>query len=314
MCLIISADKKQPIPPYILESAAQKNSDGWGAIWHEAGKTRVKRSLDMSKLHKFAKIIEKFPRVIHLRMATHGTANLANCHPFQIRDGLYFVHNGVMNEYGTLKDDKSDTAIFNETIIKPLARMYSGDDLLTEVWFRHAMEKFAGTSQRFAFMDKNGQMLRVGSWTQHKGLWLSNSYSWTCPYDSARNSIGDFYGNWRSNLGNTTTQKPYEKPTIYDYRKTKHYEDLWRTNVKKALAQIEQEEEEEEVGKQESGENDFEVEFTPEVQEIIDAAVENADSPEEFGFEDLKALPTQDLAEALANSPEFCAQIIKNAR
>lgn len=309
MCLIITADPKQPIPDYVINSAALKNPDGWGIIWHENGKTKVKRSLDMSKLLKFSKSLEKYPRVVHLRMATHGTVNLVNCHPFKVRENLFFAHNGVMSEYGCLKDDKSDTSVFNETIVRPLAEMYSGSEILNEVWFRHAMEKFAGQSQRFAFMDDRGSVLRVGPWQQHKGVWVSNNYAWSYPYEQGgiRRTIQNFYS------GND--YKPVNRNVdIYDYRKSKDYDDFWKKSVNEVMG-IQDEEAEDKSPKLLTGESadGIVVEFSPEVEELIVTAIEES-SEAEFSFTDLQALPENDLTEALSNSPDFCAKIIKNAK
>lgn len=318
MCLIIHAGRKETIPDYVVTSAIQKNKDGWGVMWFEEGQMKVRRSLKMNSLPKFLKKIEKYERVIHLRMATHGTINQQNCHPFQVREGLYFAHNGVMSEYGTLKDDKSDTVVFNETIIKPMAELYTGEDILGEPWFRHTMEKFAGTSQRFAFMDSLGRVLRVGPWNQHKGIWLSNSYAWSYPYESnysTRRNIDHFYDYTKSSSSSSSRG---QNVSIYDYRKSKEYQNFWKENVERQLEAM-GEKKLLSAGSTESLENNQEIEVDVElVQDIVDSLANvdalNDEASGEFNLFDLQAMPTTDIAHAIENSPAYIADLIKNAK
>jgi len=223
MCLIIDAPAKATIPDYIISTAIPRNNDGWGAIWHRDGVTHAKRSLDMSQLPKFLRSIQNYNRLIHLRLKTHGVVNIDNCHPFRVADGLYFMHNGIMAEFDSVQPNLSDTAEFVRAILKPAVEGRNPMTILDEFWFRNMLDKYAGTSQRFAIMDARGHIHRSGSWTKHSsGVLLSNTYAW-----------GEVIYS-KGNYGSTSFHKRTRQHTApTEWRNAKDFDGFWAEQVDK---------------------------------------------------------------------------------
>ena len=127
-------------------------------------------------INLFTTIIgSKSPFLLDFRLATHGLEEgTFNVHPFTIRQGLVFAHNGIINDVAYDKK-LSDTQVFNRDILKYLKKSFLKDDVLVTL-----IEGFLGTSKLvFLDKDKSYKILNedAGSW--NKGVWYSNtSYSY----------------------------------------------------------------------------------------------------------------------------------------
>jgi hypothetical protein len=194
MCVIIVKEPGVTVPFDKLKSACIVNPDGWGAIVSDRGKAEVMRVFDPkgNSPDDIAKTLEQakdLPLALHLRYATHGSKSVENCHPFDVmlpaKDGKHIVlmHNGTMSRFGgKVGDPRSDTAIFNETIVKRLVEdavfrfgdEWNGDDFIAQV-----LGDYAGSNNKLVLFDEKGNHLIVNksAGVQFPGYWASNDYS-----------------------------------------------------------------------------------------------------------------------------------------
>ena len=122
MCLLILQEKKATISENNLKNAYQNNADGVGYSYIVGEKMITK------KFRKYKKFLtnynydinsygNKSPFLLHFRLATHGTnKGTTNVHPFKVREGLMFAHNGIISDVDKDKE-LSDTQVFNRDIV-----------------------------------------------------------------------------------------------------------------------------------------------------------------------------------------------------
>jgi len=133
MCIIIA--KKRGVEygdiSESIRESAYFNSDGGGFALKRDGEQIImldKGFFDAEVLIKkleTLKIKENDELMIHLRFATHGPANMRNCHPFVVHhdreearlisgmvEDMVVTHNGVLNKYTFDTDVVSDTCNF----------------------------------------------------------------------------------------------------------------------------------------------------------------------------------------------------------
>jgi predicted glutamine amidotransferase len=121
MCIAILNTPNNILPFDTIESSLYSNPDGFGLIATDRGKLIIQKSMSINpdKIYGiYLKHREDLPDsniVLHFRIATAGKVNIENCHPFQVRPDLAFVHNGIIGQ-GSRKH--SDTYLFNETLKK----------------------------------------------------------------------------------------------------------------------------------------------------------------------------------------------------
>ena len=202
MCLLVLKDKEATIKEKYLKNAYDSNPDGVGYSFPHGDKLITKK---FRKYDKFLKNwnydIKTFgsitPFLLHFRLATHGqNKGTLNVHPFNIRQGLVFAHNGIINE---VDDDKklSDTQVFNRDILKNLKKSFLNDLILIKL-----IEGFIGSS-KLAFLDSNGayKILNesLGHW--EKGVWYSNSTYKHEPIRYSSNLYGGSYYGWDDDFG-----------------------------------------------------------------------------------------------------------------
>ena len=185
MCLLITQTNNKVISEEKLQNADINNPHGMGFTYSNGDKLIVEKFREFSKFYprykKALKIHGKTSHfLIHFRYSTHGIdTGLFNVHPFKVNNRLVFAHNGMIN----VKDDKkrSDTRVFNDTILKQLPKNF-----LSNKATRELLGKFVSGS-KLAFLDVSGKSTIInessGEWV--KGVWYSNdsyecySYSYT---------------------------------------------------------------------------------------------------------------------------------------
>ena len=90
-------------------------------------------------------------------MATHGSVSLDNTHPFYVNDKVALVHNGILHcVEDDKKNDRSDTRVFAEDVLKPMLR--GGNGLLLVPSFKEMAEHFIGRNNIVVTMDYRGNM------------------------------------------------------------------------------------------------------------------------------------------------------------
>ena len=201
MCLLVLQKKKATIGEDSLENAFDNNPDGVGYSYIENKKVVTK------KYRKYKKFLNSWkednkrlnkisPFLLHFRLATHGIEEgTFNVHPFNVRDGLVFAHNGIIND---VEDDKklSDTQVFNRDILTRLERNFLDNAILLKL-----IEGFIGSS-KLAFLnrDKSYKIVNedAGDWIDN--VWFSNtSHQYKGRSYSFNSKIYGSYGdyNWQ---------------------------------------------------------------------------------------------------------------------
>jgi len=144
--------------------------------------------------HKQRALTDK-PMLLHFRIATHGSINIKNVHPFMVNPKLAFAHNGVLTGFGskTYKQEVSDSIDFMKKVLRKLP-----DGFYLHEGTIEALGAIIGSS-KFAFLDVDGQYNIVnpqhGVWDE--GDWFSNTGFRTVGYRYKKNestSGSRYYG------------------------------------------------------------------------------------------------------------------------
>lgn len=117
--------------------------------------------------------------LVHFRLATHGSVNTRNVHPFAIvKNHLVMAHNGVLDI--RTRSDETDTAAYIRENLKPAIEKY-GKAIVNQPFFKGLIERDIGSS-KFVFMDSHDY---VTIYNQHLGtvikrngtnVWVSNTH------------------------------------------------------------------------------------------------------------------------------------------
>lgn len=179
MCIIILRPANTELSEDKLFNSFQSNPDGAGFCYISTDYAQVSR-LKIVKAMDYATFLKKYKRavknnpespfLIHFRIATHGTVDKFNCHPFKINKKMAFVHNGIISSMP--KDAKmSDTQMFNELILKKLP---SGWD--TNPSIKLLLEKFL-VGSKIVTLNVNGHVEIYNESSGHwkDGCWFSNT-------------------------------------------------------------------------------------------------------------------------------------------
>ncbi|WP_240665427.1 glutamine--fructose-6-phosphate transaminase (isomerizing) [Cobetia sp. ICG0124] len=147
MCGIVGAVASRNVQNILLEGLHRLEYRGYDsagmAVLSEEG--RLNRVRALGKVAALQERLEESPLkgrvgIAHTRWATHGAPSEANAHPHQSGDSLAVVHNGIIENYETLKRElQGQGYVFTsetdtEVVAHLLAREYTlSQDLLTAV-------------------------------------------------------------------------------------------------------------------------------------------------------------------------------------
>jgi len=179
MCIIISAKKgASMLPKEYFDESAYRNPDGFGIMYAEDGVIVIDKSLKASDIwDKYTEVYDRIHKVsgivLHFRIGTSGGNNLDNCHPFYVTDDVAFCHNGILDIAPT--PTKSDTVVFNENYLRPIASQMGSDILMTDS-FNVIVSKVIG-GNKLVFLNKDGELATANA---DKGItsgdyWFSNN-------------------------------------------------------------------------------------------------------------------------------------------
>ena len=173
MCIIAikPAGAKRPTNKQ-LKTMCKANPDGFGYMtWTKEDGIIVKKTMVEKTYMKWVKNIpDEQPVVYHMRIATHGSVNKKNCHPFLSDDKNWgFAHNGVLGIHN--EGDMTDSETFFKRLAIPLLKVGfkprdNGD-------FDAMVSTIIGSS-KFVFMDKNGKLYSYGNFIHDGELYFSN--------------------------------------------------------------------------------------------------------------------------------------------
>lgn len=184
MCIAILAPAGIIVSDDKLRNSYENNSDGMGFAYISTDYVEVKR-LKIVKTMDYDTFLRKYKRavlnnpespfLIHFRIATHGTVDKFNCHPFKINKRMAFIHNGVISGIGVDKV-KSDTQVFNDNFLKTLPKGWE-----TNKACKILIEKFIFNSKIVTLnIDGTTEIYNESSGHWKDGCWFSNnSYSYT---------------------------------------------------------------------------------------------------------------------------------------
>jgi hypothetical protein len=195
-----------------LENSALNNPDGFGFAIAIPDEDRIHVETTMnpdSSINRFLEMREMYPdtyAVWHARLATHGSTNIDNCHPFRVGGDSRTVlaHNGVLPVLIDKGDKRSDTRVFAEDVLPVIG----GVKALDNEQIFNVMEDFCSGSKVciltvdpsaehtcYVINEKLGKFDDTGVWWSNDSCELRSYYSYDYgnKWRSTR-SLADFYG------------------------------------------------------------------------------------------------------------------------
>lgn len=180
MCLLIHQPKGVTLPRHVLDSAARKNPDGFGIMFHDGERVHTFRMVGTAEefTREYYKRAAGRECFVHWRMTTHGATNKANAHPFRLSPTCAIMHNGII-DIETPNRAMSDTWHFAEYVARPA--LIAGV-IRSPEWLAVA-RGIIGRGSKVAILHADGShvILNRESGVEHNGVWYSNTYAWDAP-------------------------------------------------------------------------------------------------------------------------------------
>ena len=224
MCIIVAKPAGVSLPDFkIFQNCFDNNPDGAGLMIAHDGKVRGRKGLMSigefkNALDHFEKVYEDLKNhtmVFHFRIGTHGTNSPANTHPFPLIPGgenyeafklldweadQGFAHNGIIYSLSSDPDvhkyDVSDTMVFGKKIALFFAeccdipKSEGAQDILNRI--------NSVSSNKFVFLDGEGNLFTMGTFEYKDGVAYSNSSynerSWKRSSNTSRSNNYSSYG------------------------------------------------------------------------------------------------------------------------
>jgi len=180
MCVIVH----QPTGTHIDKETARKlwktNPDGGGFAFVDDNKNLVvEKSMEFKDFwRRFETARSTNPGrdfLLHMRIATHGSVNINNAHPFQVDEHTVMAHNGILHNVAhemDKTDDRTDSQYFVDEVLPALPETW-----LDNKYLRSMVEEWMGWS-KLMFVTTNPKLEKsvylLGEWKEHEGLNLSN--------------------------------------------------------------------------------------------------------------------------------------------
>ncbi len=186
MCVAIYKPWDVSIPKDVLEACFKQNDDGAGFVTRLKGNKSGQPVFHLEKgfmtFEKFWEAYEEYNKehqcLVHFRIATHGEINEANSHPHLFGQNMShaMVHNGVLGNFTAASTkEKSDTRVFAERVLHPLAKNnpnFDKDDGLMSY-----VEDGIGYGNKVVILSRDEGRVKIlneraGDWKD--GIWYSN--------------------------------------------------------------------------------------------------------------------------------------------
>ena len=185
MCIAVYQPEGKKLSKETFYQCYHRNPDGFGMMFAKKGEIKIYKTLDgpdkayalYSKLRKGEGRGKNM--VLHFRIATHGSVNKENCHPFRVNKHLALAHNGIIHAVDTRNyKDMSDTRVFAKEILAKLPNFFEWEEPITRL-----IEEFIGHSKLILLDDEGMAHIyneHMGEWAD--GIWFSNgSYCTPAP-------------------------------------------------------------------------------------------------------------------------------------
>ncbi len=175
MCIIIYKKENAELPSFeTLKECFFNNPDGAGVCYVQNNRIKLEKGFFNFKsfYKRLLEIQNNNHMLIHMRIATGGLCDKRNCHPFKINNGLYFAHNGVLDE-ALAKPNQvfSDTYTFNEVLKGFNLKLKE----LESKYFKHLFLEKIKNNNKIVFFGKNKSIIlneKYGFWINN--VWFSN--------------------------------------------------------------------------------------------------------------------------------------------
>ena len=202
MCLIILANDISSVSLKDMETAYERNSQGFGVMYLNKKKEFISDKFvpkDFTEVKNFFNLHkEQTDRMaIHFRLTTEGATNKKNCHPFISYKSdnriIGLMHNGARLPVKLTHKKCSDTWHYNQYILKPV--FSKNPNKVLETKFKTELEKHI-VSDKMIFLDSKSQKFIIinENLGNYKGAnWFSNDY-WNIPKFNFNSKI-NLYGN-----------------------------------------------------------------------------------------------------------------------
>ena len=183
MCILIYVPSGSNVSQEDLFNACDNNPDGfgWANITQspdgEMSITTLRTMQDKYAIDTFLAERERdsrYPALFHARIATHGTTDVGNCHPFVVgHPSTVLAHNGIL-DFVDAEGHRSDTRVFAEDWLPNL-----GVEILDDEDYMAALENACWGSKLVVLsvdptLSKWAYIINEGLGHWHEGCWFSN--------------------------------------------------------------------------------------------------------------------------------------------
>jgi len=185
MCLIILANDLKSLDYKDLETAYNRNSQGFGVMYmNKENKFITDKFLpkNFNEVKNFFNVhkSQTDKMAIHFRFTTEGATNKKNCHPFisyqDDKRKIGFMHNGARLPIPLIHKKCSDTWHFNQYYLKPL--LSENSNIILNKDYQTELENHID-DDKLLFLDSQTSKFIIINETSgnYKGAnWFSNDY------------------------------------------------------------------------------------------------------------------------------------------
>jgi hypothetical protein len=174
MCIAI-VNTYGTIDQATFQACWKNNPDGGGLAYVDNEEVRIFKEMNsVDAMYREYTSIRKYndlPMIIHFRIATSGSVDADNCHPFEVFPGLVMAHNGIIDNVKAIAEI-SDTRIFIDQVLARLP-----ENFLHNVGIRRLISEFIERS-RLVFLNRFGVYdiinEHMGEWDNEHCNWFSN--------------------------------------------------------------------------------------------------------------------------------------------
>jgi glutamine amidotransferase len=199
MCVII-ASKGYSTPTLAeLDRGCYNNPDGfgWALVWQTDRKPKlvVKRTMDADEaVDTYLEAVRSYgKRVIcsafHARIATHGDAELSNCHPWRVGSDKRSVlfHNGILSVNMDQANGRSDSGVFANDVLP----MMGGAAGFQNPGVAHILHKWS-VGSKLVMLTANPMLTPLTIIGEERGEWYGDQWysnSSCFPYVPAKPAV-----------------------------------------------------------------------------------------------------------------------------
>lgn len=181
MCVAMYCNVGHVLSETQIRTSWQNNPDGAGFAYVDStGTLQTFRTMKLGAFVNAYRVAternaSRSDFVVHFRLATHGTTDVDNVHPFHMDGQTLVAHNGILPT-PTLGDGRSDTATFVQDYLPKLGPTWFD---VPEMW--ELVSEYCVGSKLIILTTnpdaKNGAYIvneSAGHWSDDGGIWFSN--------------------------------------------------------------------------------------------------------------------------------------------